>query len=203
MLIGVSLGPGDPSLLTLKAVEELRSSSKVFVPGKMAYDLASPYCQPEILDFPMIEDVESLEKIWAKNADLVASYASSSKTAFACIGDVNTFSTFTHLSRLMKERYPTIDICSVPGVGVIQALASRFNTGIDSSFLVSDGSPIEIAIRMKATRPRKMAEDLRADGFEDFILGINLCTSEERILKGDMPEKSGYFSVLLARKNKK
>ena len=54
---------------------------------------------------------------------------------------------------------------------------------------------------MKAIRPRKQAEELRREGFDEFILGTGLCTPQERIIKGEMPEKSEYFSVLLARKH--
>jgi hypothetical protein len=50
-----------------------------------------------------------------------------------------------------------------------------------------------------------MAEDLKQKGFDEFILGIKLCTPEEKVIRGDLgdlPEKSGYFSVLYARRKK-
>ena len=75
MLIGISLGPGDPQLLTFKAAAALKSCTKVFVPGEMAPSLVRPYCLPEILQFPMIEDKEELERIWNENADTVAAAA--------------------------------------------------------------------------------------------------------------------------------
>ncbi|VVB65108.1 Tetrapyrrole (Corrin/Porphyrin) Methylases [uncultured archaeon] len=204
MLIGISLGPGDPGLLTLKAVEALRSSSKVFVPGVMAADLARAYCKPEILDFPMIGDEAKLEKIWSKNADIVAGYAATTLTGFACIGDINTFSTFTHLKRLMNQKYPNVEMDTTPGVGIVPALASRFGIGLDRSFQVSDGSDQEAVIRIKAVQPRKIAQALEEKGFGQFILGTKLYTAEEEIVRaevaGEMPERSDYFSVLYARK---
>ncbi len=202
MLIGISLGPGDPKLMTFKAAEALQGCIKVFVPGEMAANLARPYCAPEILEFPMIEDPEELEKIWSKNADIVARHAAKGPTGFACIGDVNTFSTFSHLKRVVKQRHPEIEVETIPGVGIVPALASRFNAALERSFEVSDGSDVETIIRMKATRPKKMAEDLRKKGFDDFTLGIRLCTPEERIIHGEMPERSDYFSVLFARRRK-
>jgi precorrin-2/cobalt-factor-2 C20-methyltransferase len=206
MLIGISLGPGDPGLLTLKAVEILRSSKKVFVPGEMAADLARPYCQPEIMEFPMIGDEAKLEAIWTRNADIMASYAEKSQAGFACIGDVNTFSTFTHLKRVMNQNYPNVEVDTIPGVGIISALASRFGIGLDRSFQVSDGSDQEAVIRIKAIRPRKIARDLADKGFGQFILGTMLCTPEEQIIRGnladEMPERSNYFSVLYAGRAK-
>ena len=200
MLIGISLGPGDPELMTFKAAAALKKCSKVFVPGEMAAELARPYCRPELMSFPMIEDAEELERIWRKNAETVAGFAAAGIAGFACIGDVNTFSTFSHLKRMVMQRHPEIEVETIPGVGVVPALASRFDAALDRSFQVSDGSPVDAIIRIKATRPRKLAEELRLQGFQDFILGTRLCTPEEEIVRGEMPEKSDYFSVLLARR---
>jgi precorrin-2/cobalt-factor-2 C20-methyltransferase len=200
MLIGISLGPGDPELLTFKAASALKNCTRVFVPGEMAAELARPYCRPEILQFPMIEDKEELEKIWQMNADTVAAAAASGCAGFACIGDVNTFSTFSHLERVIRQNHSQVEIQTIPGVGVLPALASRFAAPLEGSFEVSDGSPVDTVIRIKATRPRKLAKELRAEGYDDFVLGTMLCTAEERIITGDMPERSDYFSVLLARR---
>jgi precorrin-2/cobalt-factor-2 C20-methyltransferase len=206
MLIGISLGPGDPGLITLKAVEALRNSEKVFVPGKMAADLATTYCDPKIMDFPMIGDEAKLKEIWSKNADIIAKCADKSPIAFACIGDVNTFSTFTHLKRVINQNYPNVEIDTIPGVGIVPALASRFGVGLDRSFSVSDGTDPNSVIRIKATRPRKLASELEEIGFCQFILGTMLCTPEEKIIKvnqsKDLPERSDYFSVLYASRTK-
>ncbi len=203
MLIGISLGPGDPQLMTFKAAAALKNCTRVFVPGEMAAQLARPYCRPEILQFPMIENKEELERIWRENADTVASAAATAGCAgFACIGDVNTFSTFSHLERMIRQHHPHIEIETIPGVGVVPTLASRFSAPLEGSFEVSDGSPLETVIRIKATRPGKLAEELRARGFDDFMLGTMLCTAQEKIIHGEMPERSDYFSVLLARRRR-
>ena len=199
-MIGISLGPGDPGLMTLKAAAALKDCTKVFVPGEMAAELALPYCRPQILQFPMIEDKDALERIWKENADAVAAAAAAGCAGFACIGDVNTFSTFSHLERVIRHNYPEIEIQTIPGVGIVPALASRFAAPLDRSFEVSDGSPVETVIRIKATRPRKLAEELRKRGFEEFVLGSMLCTPQEKIIRDEMPERSDYFSVLLARR---
>ena len=200
MLIGISLGPGDPELLTFKAAAAMKSCKRVFVPGEMAAELARPYSSPQILDFPMIQDELELKRIWQENAKIIARDAGSGQVGFACIGDVNTFSTFSHLKRVIEEIHPGMEIQTIPGVGVVPSLASRFSVPLEKSFLVSDGSPVQSVIRIKATRPRKLAEELRAEGYTDFTLGTRLYTPEERIFRGEMPERSDYFSVLLARR---
>jgi len=200
MLIGISLGPGDPELLTFKAAAALKSCKQVFVPGELAAELAGLYSTPQILDFPMIQDKRELERIWRENAGIIAQEACFGPVGFAFIGDVNTFSTFSHLKRVIEEIHPEIEIQTIPGVGVVPALASRFSVLLERSFLVSDGSPVQSVIRIKATRPRELAEELRGEGYEDFILGSRLFTPEERIVRGEMPERSEYFSVLLAQR---
>jgi precorrin-2/cobalt-factor-2 C20-methyltransferase len=202
MLIGISLGPGDPELLTFKAASALKRCTKVFVPGEMAAELARPFSNPEILEFPMIEDETELERIWRLNAETIARHAAAGPAGFACLGDVNTFSTFSHLKRVIKQNHPEIEIESIPGVGVVPALASRFDAALERSFEVSDGSEVESVIRIKATRPRKLAEELRQKGYDEFVLGTRLCLPGEKIIRGEMPERSDYFSVLLARRRK-
>lgn len=201
-MIGISLGPGDPELMTIKAASALKNCTKVFVPGEMAAQLARPYCRPEILQFPMIENKEELERIWGENAGIVAAAAAAGRVGFACIGDVNTFSTFSHLERVFRQNHPEIEIQTIPGVGVVPTLASRFSAPLEKSFEVSDGSPVEMVIRIKATRPRKLAEELKSRGFDEFVLGTMLGTAEERIVKDELPERSDYFSVLLARRRR-
>ena len=201
-MIGISLGPGDPGLMTFKAAAALKSCTKIFVPGEMAAELARDYCQPQILQFPMIEDKEELERIGKENADTVAAAAAAGCAGFACIGDVNTFSTFSHLERVIRQHHPGIEIETIPGVGVVPTLASRFAAPLEGSFEVSDGSPVQMVIRIKATRPKKLAEELRARGFDEFVLGTMLCTPQERIIRDEMPERSDYFSVLLARRRR-
>jgi precorrin-2/cobalt-factor-2 C20-methyltransferase len=206
MLIGISLGPGDPDLLTIKAAATLKRCDKVYVPGEMAANLVRPYCEPQILQFPMIEDRKELERIWMENANTVAEAAAAGLAGFACIGDVNTFSTFSHLERVIRSIRPGIEIETIPGVGVVPCAASRFFVALDGSFEVSDGSAVQSIVRLKATRPRELAEDLSRQGFDQFILGSMLCTAQERIIRGDnsadMPERSDYFSVLLARRKR-
>ena len=202
MLIGVSLGPGDPELITRKAERALAAANKVFVPGEMAADLVRRYAEPELLDFPMISDKRKLLEIWAENADRVASWAAGGAAAFACIGDVNTFSTFSHLKRLVIERHPEVEIETIPGVGTVPALAARLGVDLSESFLVSDGSPVSTVIRMKAVRPAEMAKELAAEGFDEFLLGVRLYAPDEVVVRGEMPEKSDYFSVLCARRRR-
>lgn len=200
MLVGVGLGPGSPDLLTFRAVEVLKNSKKVYVPGKLAYQLVKPYNDAVILDFPMIRDRDELEKIWMKNARIVGESAKTGVVSFALIGDPNFFSTFTHLKRRIRELYPDIEIETVPGVSSITAFASRAGVEVDSSFEVTDGSAFRSKILMKVKKPREAVELLKKDGYTEFILLENLFMDDEAIYENDLPDKADYLSILYARR---
>jgi precorrin-4/cobalt-precorrin-4 C11-methyltransferase len=202
MLIGVGLGPGSSDLLTLAAVKALKESSKVFVPGKLAASLVAPYAKPEFLDFPMIQDKEKLKRVWETNAGIIAKEAQKGTVSFAVLGDPNFFSTFSHLRRTLKEKYPDIKIKTIPGVSAITAQASRTDTSIESSFIVSDGSPVETKILLKTRHLQMIRDELLKDGFDEFIYAQRLFMDNEKVTC-TLPEEGDYFSILVATKGKK
>jgi precorrin-2/cobalt-factor-2 C20-methyltransferase len=202
MLIGVGLGPGDPELLTLKAVDILKNSDKVYVPGRLAKDLVAPYADAEILEFPMIRDIEVLNALWKENADRVAEEARKGTVAFGLIGDPNFFSTFSHLKKVMRKHYPDVEIATVPGISSITSFAARTDVAVESSFEVSDGSEIGYKIHLKATHPKTIVEQLEAEGYKEFIFAERLFSENETIIrrKDEMPEKGNYFSIIYGKK---
>ncbi|SNQ60098.1 cobalt-factor II C(20)-methyltransferase [Candidatus Methanoperedens nitratireducens] len=202
MLIGVGLGPGSPDLLTLAAIKALKNSRKVFVPGKLAAELVAPYAKAEILDFPMIQDKTELLKMWENNANKVANEAGKGTVSFAVIGDPNFFSTFSHLRRTIKEKYPDIEITTIPGVSAITAQAARTDTSIEGSFTVSDGSPVRTKIILKTKHPENTREKLTAEGFDEFIYAERLFMENEKVTH-EIPQNGDYFSILVAKKSKK
>lgn len=203
MLIGVGLGPGDPELLTLKAVNILKNSDKVYVPGNMAAKLVEPYATPEILDFPMLRDYDVLNEVWKKNADLIADEARNGTVVFGLIGDPNFFSTFTHLKRVMNKHYPDVETSTIPGISSITSFAARADAEVDTSFEVSDGSETKHKIRLKANRPKQLIEEFSEEGYTDFIFAERLFSDKEVIIKNreDIPEKGNYFSIVYAKKD--
>lgn len=202
MLIGVGLGPGSPDLLTLAAVKALKNSRKVFVPGKLAAELAAPYAKTQILDFPMILDKEELRRMWETNARIVAEEAKRGIVSFAVLGDPNFFSTFSHLRKTLNEKYPDVSVTTIPGVSSITAQAARTDRSIESSFVVSDGSPIETKILLKTRHPEKTRAELEKEGFDKFIYAQRLFMENEKVTR-ELPQEGDYFSILVAEKEKK
>ncbi len=200
MLIGVGLGPGDPSLLTVRAIDVLTSASKVFVPGRLAFDLVKPYADPELLEFPMTQNVEILQRTWSQHVERIARYAVDGPTAFGVLGDPNIFSTFSHVAKMMHSAKPHIRITTVPGVSAVTACFSRFNEQLGSSFVISDGSPVESKLVLKATKPQDAANALREEGFTELMLLEQGFTKNEKIYAGNLPTKGEYFSILYGKR---
>jgi precorrin-2/cobalt-factor-2 C20-methyltransferase len=202
MLIGIGLGPGDPELLTLKAVAILKQSDKVYVPGRLAKDLVAPYADAEILEFPMIRDTDVLNTLWKENADRIAEEARKGTVSFGLIGDPNFFSTFSHLKKVMRKHYPDVEIVTIPGISSITSFAARTDVAVESSFEVSDGSEIGYKVHLKATQPKMIIEQLEAEGYKEFIFAERLFSDNELIIrkKEEMPEKGNYFSIVYGKK---
>lgn len=201
MLAGVGLGPGDPDLLTLAAIKALKKSSRVFVPGKLAQELVSPYAESRILEFPMIQDIKELSKIWENNAVIVSEEARKGFVSFAVLGDPNVFSTFSHLKRAIQAKFPEIEIITIPGVSSITAQAARTNTSIDGSFIVSDGSPVDTKIVLKSRHPAETKNLLMDEGFDDFVFAERLFMNNEKVTE-EIPQTGDYFSLMIAKKKK-
>ena len=132
------MGPGDPELLTVKAVKALKAVDVVSVPkahadtpsmalGMVKHILAERANPPEVLElvFPMTKDEAEVKRLWAKNAGIVAEQVESGKVvAFITLGDPMFFSTFIYLFKSMRQEYPEVQLEVIPGVTALTACAA-------------------------------------------------------------------------------
>ena len=131
-LYGIGVGPGDPDLITLKAVKVLGRVAVVFASAStknrysLSVDIVSPHLKKDIplirLDFPMTRDRAVLQSAWERNAVKVKNVLETGQdAALLTLGDPMTYSTFGYLMRTLKASVPDIPIEVIPGITSYQA----------------------------------------------------------------------------------
>ena len=134
-LYGVSVGTGDPELITVKGLRILQSSQIVAFPKGInnrpgiAQNIISSWLQPHQqtlpLEFPYVQDTQLLQIAWKKAAQKVWHYLQQGiDLTFACLGDISFYSTFTYLAQALQQLDPEAKIETVPGVCSPMAIAS-------------------------------------------------------------------------------
>lgn len=136
-LYGVSLGPGDPGLMTRRAWQLLSGS------GHWTYPVRKKNADSYALDivlrggftmpgehtpllFPMTHDSEILARYWLDAAQTVlARLRNGEDVLFLVEGDASTYSTFGHLQRSVRALQPEVAVEVVPGVSSFHAAAAR------------------------------------------------------------------------------
>ena len=140
-LTGVGMGPGDPELVTVKAVRVLNEAAVVVVPVMSLDEVGRAEATVRAhVDHDRVERLvfalddrggvtEERERAWVAAADVVADHLQhNGSVAFATIGDPNVYSTFTYLADVVREQLPDVEIDTVPGITAMQDLASRSGT---------------------------------------------------------------------------
>ena len=139
-LIGVGVGPGDPELVTVKAVRVLREADVVLVPV-LAASAEPGRAETIIRAYVAADRVRRLEfalnetggvtprraAAWQAAAAAVADEfaAGAATVAFGTLGDPNLYSTFSYLAQAVRELVPEVTVETVAGITAMQDLASR------------------------------------------------------------------------------
>jgi len=232
ILYGIGVGPGDPELLTLKAVRALSEVDVIFAAASTkndystAYGIAKPHLKEGVrviqLGFPMTKDEAELEAAWSHNAKIVAEVLDKGENAaFLTLGDPLTYSTYGYLQRTLLKFDPSTKLQAIPGITSFHAAASKIGlvlTESKESLLITSGvadpetleKQLEVAdnaIIMKAYKNfEEIRETLTRLRLNDkTVLVSRLGMDNESILMDikDAPSKPHYFSLALVKKNQK
>lgn len=133
-LIGVGVGPGDPELVTLKAIRALERADVVAHFAKNGHagngrTIAAGYLRPDIAELALIYPVTTeIPKCDAKYRDAIGAFYDVSAASVAarldagltvavvCEGDPLFYGSFMHLHARLASRYPTEVIAGVSGM---------------------------------------------------------------------------------------
>jgi precorrin-2/cobalt-factor-2 C20-methyltransferase len=135
ILYGVSVGTGDPDLITVKGLRILQNTKIIAFPAGInhkkgvAETIIEQYLQPHqqklALSFPYTLSPEILSQAWHDVSMEVWEYLQNGEdVAFACEGDISFYSTFTYLALTLQKIHPTIKIVRISGVSSPMAAAS-------------------------------------------------------------------------------
>ena len=142
-LVGIGVGPGDPDLLTVKAVRAIQAADTIMCPASaedrpsIALSIASPVIDAsknqEIvkLIFPMTKDRDVLESHWRKNSKIMAEKVLSGKNVvYLTVGDPYLYSTWIYMHRNIRASNPGMKISVIPGIVSIFTFASKVGVSI-------------------------------------------------------------------------
>ncbi|CDI06565.1 precorrin-2 C(20)-methyltransferase [Candidatus Nitrosotenuis uzonensis] len=210
-LVCVGCGPGDPELLTVKAVKAIQSAEVIACPtakeGKPSIALSvveSLIGNHEIVNlvFPMVKDKDTLESTWEKNTQILANKVlEGKKVVYLTVGDPYLYSTWIYLHRELQLKFPQIKISVIPGIVSMFTFASKVGISLaegaetmavipscyDLSRVKETAKNCDTMIFLKDGRYfDQVIKLLKESGFSDdsiFAIGQDLGTPNEIVRK--------------------
>jgi len=146
----IGLGPGDPELLTLKAVRLLQQSPFVYVPfsrlSTQAWvsEAVQQYARHDAVistvSFSLGKDREERQKHWKNVAkEIVKILQGGNDVAFVTLGDPLLYSTAIYLIRALREQWPEVAVEIISGISAYSHCAAL------TSFALGEGTkPVTI-----------------------------------------------------------
>jgi precorrin-2/cobalt-factor-2 C20-methyltransferase len=224
-LIGVGVGPGDPELMTIKAVRVLSTAGRVFVPVLSTGDTGraeatvrahASHDRIERLAFALNERTDSArrERHWDAAGGRVAGWLrdTGGTAAFATIGDPNLYSTFGYLAQTVRELVPGVVVETVPGITAMQALAAAagtpltegtepltllpLNRGVEALRAAVEGDGTVVVY--KGGRHLSAIADIATKSGRDAVYGEHLGLPDQRVGPlSDMDGAGPYLATVL------
>jgi len=133
----VGVGPGDPSLLTIAAVEAIKNSKVVVFPissfekRSFSAEIVQKYIKfkkkiPII--FPMARKEFDPDEIWSNAVEIIVKIIKNKQSVvLLCLGDTSLFASSSNILRIMHKRYPELKTKVIPGISSLSASAAFIN----------------------------------------------------------------------------
>jgi precorrin-2/cobalt-factor-2 C20-methyltransferase len=214
-LYAVGVGPGDPELMTLKAIKTIKNVDCIACPAShggpgTAFGIAKEAC-PEIiskelllLEFPMRRD--DLDHAHQMAAEQIINCLSLGKdVAFLTLGDPGFYSTFYYVAGIISGQGYEIEIIS--GITSFSTAAARLKLPLslgDGSVMITSGEFREfegtLVILKAGSRLKEFKEKAAVCGKDVYLVENCGMTDEKAYYDTDsIPDEAGYFSLVIIK----
>ena len=228
---GIGTGPGDSTLVTIKAVNTIKMLDILYTPepkkggDSLALSIVKEYV-PDTVEikqrhFPMNNDsVEKMASWDAIAAEIKADVKAGKEVGFITLGDPMIYSTYVYImERLMDE----IEVETIPGISSFSNIASNQNFP-----LVMDTDPLMVIpctmeeekidaalqtydcfVLMKVCKNfKEIVQKLEKYDLIDSAILVSNSSQEREVVYKDLrdvhlQEKISYFSTILVNRNNK
>ncbi len=225
---GIGVGPGDPELLTIKAVKALAAADVVIAPrtekrdDSIALSIAREHMRQDVeileLVFPMVYHAEALSEAWLANRKIIQERLEAGQNVvFLTLGDPMFYSTYIYVFELLQGCGHPIE--TIPGITAFCAIASHHGMPIVEGDDVLSVVPATISpekmeqvmqvsdrlVLMKISKNfPELCNKLQQHGFAEHALMVSKCGHPDEQVHEDVcnapQEAVTYLSTILARK---
>ena len=214
VLYGVSVGPGDPELMTLKAVRCLEKCPVIAAPqtagGRMlALDIARGTVGLDgktilPLRFAMSRDPEVLRASHEEAARAVKEYLDAGQdVAMLNLGDVSVYATFGYLQEILEaEGYKTVRIPGVPSFCAAAArLGQPLTGGMEAPLTIAPGRHAAEVLAAPGTKVLMKSAEAGLLGRSAMVCNCGLPDEEvwPDLSACDASRPAGYFATILVK----
>ena len=133
----VGVGPGDPSLITISAVNAIKKATVILFPisssekKSFSAEIVRQYIKFKKklpIVFPMARKEFEPEEIWSNAKDIIVKFLKNNESVvLLCLGDPSLFASSSYISTLIKKSHPEIVTKTIPGISSISATAAFCN----------------------------------------------------------------------------
>lgn len=222
IVYGVGVGPGDPELMTLKAIRLIKENDVIALPGKepketVAYQIAVQ-AVPELADktlvpvyMPMTMDLDVQRENHKKGARIIEDYLEKGKNVvYLTLGDSTIYCTFSYLQKIIEEDgYETALVSGIPS---FCAAAARLNIPIvewnetmhviPAVHKLGDAlnQPGNYILMKSGSHMKDVKGLLRASG-KDVQMVLDCGMPSEQVYRNvdEIPDDAGYFALIIAK----
>ena len=223
-LYSVGVGPGDPELMTLKAVRLIVEADVIAIPQGDNDILTAKNIVSQVVDLqkkeqllvymPMTKDMKAMDKAHDEGADAIVKLLKAGKNVvFITLGDPTVYATCIYVHKRVLAKGYKAEL--IPGVPSFCAVAAKLNVALceraepliilpgsykeSAAFLDGPGNKV---LMKSASQIAKVRDELKERNIISHAAMVERCgLPGEKVYRNlnEIDEKNSYFSVILVK----